>query len=64
MRCKDCPIPPYFDYSENEELCRLFGYDNDDKHFKEFADGESGCIHRKATLEKWWEEHLKIMERN
>ena len=39
MRCKYCPIPKYYDYGENVELCSLFGY-IEDEHFKEYADEE------------------------
>lgn len=54
MKCKDCSVPPIYDYSENCKLCGLFGWDNNDEHFKVYADGEDGCIHRKATIEKWY----------
>ena len=63
MKYKDCSVPPIYDYQENCKLCGLFGWDNDDKHFKVYADGEDGCIHRKATIEKWYkEENGKIEE--
>jgi hypothetical protein len=56
MKCKDCTVPPIYDYQENCKLCGLFGWDNFDEHFKVYADGEDGCIHRKATIEKWYKE--------
>jgi len=59
MRCKDCPIPPMYDHSEHAKLCGLFGWDNDDEHFTTYANGDEGCIHRKKTLEKWWNERFK-----
>lgn len=31
MKCKDCLVPPMYDYSENCKLCGLFGWDNDDE---------------------------------
>ena len=37
MKCKDCDVPPTYDYAENCSLCGLFGWDNDDEHFKELA---------------------------
>lgn len=37
-------------------MCGLFGWDNFDEHFKGYSDGEDGCIHRKATIEKWYKE--------
>lgn len=61
MKCKDCNVPPTYDYAENCSLCGLFGWDNDDKHFKEYADGSEGCIHRKATIDKWYKEQEKAM---
>lgn len=63
MKCKDCSVPPIYDYSENCELCGLFGWDNFDEHFKFYSDGEDGCIHRKATIEKWYKEKLKSQEK-
>lgn len=59
MKCKDCSVPPIYDYQENCKLCGLFGWDNDDEHFKVYADGEDGCIHRKTTIEKWYSEECK-----
>ena len=61
MRCKDCPVPPYYDYSENVSICGLFGYDNDNEHLRGFANGEEGCIHRKSTILKWWKEQKECM---
>ena len=61
MKCKDCNVPPIYDYAENCSLCGLFGWDNDDEHFKEYADGSEGCIHRKATIDKWYKEQEKAM---
>ncbi len=59
MKCDDCPIPKQYDYGENAEICSLFGWDNDDEHFKMYADGSDGCVHRKSTLEKWWKRQLE-----
>ena len=56
MRCKDCPVTPYYDYSEDVSICGLFGYDNDNEHFRDFANGDEGCIHRKSTILKWLQE--------
>lgn len=56
MKCKDCIVPQMYDYQENCTLCCLFGWDNFDEHFKVYSDGENGCIHRKATIEKWYKE--------
>lgn len=61
MKCKDCDVPPTYDYAENCSLCGLFGWDNNDEHFKEYADGSEGCIHRKATIDKWYKEQEKAM---
>ena len=36
-------------------------WDNNDEHFKEYADGSEGCIHRKATIDKWYEKYKKAM---
>lgn len=56
MRCKDCNLPQRYENDEYETQipCALFGYDNDDEHFREYANGDEGCIHRKSTIEKWW----------
>jgi hypothetical protein len=59
MKCKDCTVPPMYDYQENCKLCGLFGWDNFDEHFKVYADGEDGCIHRKATIEKLYNEECE-----
>lgn len=56
MKCKDCIVPPIYDEQEHCKLCGLFGWDNFDEHFKTYSDGEDGCIHRKATIEKWYKE--------
>ena len=39
MKCDKCPIPKQYEYGENVEICSLFGWDNDDEHFKMYADG-------------------------
>lgn len=43
MKCKDCSVPPIYDYSENCKLCGLFGFDNNDEHFKVYGLEGSLC---------------------
>lgn len=63
MKCKNCKVPPIYDEQEHVELCGLFGWDNNDEHFCEYADGDFGCIHIKATIEKWWKQQEDWLER-
>jgi len=60
MRCSECNIPRDYDYQEHTELCGLFGWDNENEHFKEYYDGSDGCIHRKSTLDKWWKHYIEV----
>lgn len=60
MKCSECNIPREYDAQERVHLCGLFGWDNEDEHFKEYSDGQEGCIHRKATLDKWWKHYIEV----
>ena len=63
MRCKDCNLPQKYENDEYETQipCALFGYDNYDEHFKVYANGDEGCIHRKSTIEKLWKKQEEYM---
>lgn len=50
MRCRYCEHTE-FDYSENHELCALFGY-GDDGTITEDAKGEMGCRYTKKSIDK------------
>lgn len=50
MRCKNCPYTEY-DYGENVELCKFFGYGEDE--ISENRKGEIGCRYNKKTLDKF-----------
>lgn len=43
--------------------CKMLFWVRECEHFKMYADGSDGCIHRKATLEKWWKQHLESCPR-
>lgn len=61
MRCKDYKLNGHFVYDSTDDCdwCPLFGCDNRNEHYREFANGDDGCIHRKKTIDAWIEE-LKI----
>lgn len=63
MKCKDCNLLQKYENDEYETQipCALFGYDNDDEHFRGYANGDEGCIHRKSTIEKWWKKQEEYM---
>lgn len=50
MRCEGCTYTVY-DYSENVELCKFFGYGDDE--ISENRKGEIGCRYNKKTLDKF-----------
>lgn len=57
MRCKNCEYR-YKDYSENEWLCKLFGYgDHQDNKGRRIitvnAKDEEGCRYTRKTLDKF-----------
>ena len=59
MRCKHCPYKEY-DYSEDVELCSIFGYGDD--VITENRKGEEVCKYNKKTLEKFIRYHREIEE--
>lgn len=54
MRCKNCPYTEY-DYSENVELCKFFGYGEDE--ISENRKGEIGCRYNMKSLQKFVRMH-------
>ncbi len=54
MRCKNCPYTEY-DYSENVELCKFFGYGEDE--ISENRKGELGCKYNMKSLQKFVRMH-------
>lgn len=54
MRCKNCPYTEY-DYSENVELCKFFGYGEDE--ISENRKGELGCKYNMKSLKKFVRMH-------
>ena len=61
MRCKFCNLTT-FDYSENVELCAIFGYGDD--VISENRKGEIGCPYNKKTLEKIHREYLDYVAKH
>lgn len=58
MRCKFCHFKEY-DYSENVELCAIFGYGDD--VITENRKGEEGCPYNYATLKRKWDIQLEAI---
>ena len=75
MRCKFCTLTT-FDYSENIELCAIFGYGDDviseNKKRGSILDvaplqnkkGEIGCPYNMKTLEKIQREYLEFLAKH
>lgn len=58
MRCKYCTHTTY-DYSENHELCAIFGYG--DEAISENRRGEIGFKYNGKTLDKMRRQHLECL---
>ncbi len=58
MRCKYCTHTTY-DYSENCELCAIFGYG--DEEISENRRGEIGCKYNGKTLDKMFKRYLECL---
>lgn len=58
MRCKNCTHTTY-DYSENHELCAIFGYG--DEEISENRRGEIGCKYNGKTLDKMHKRYLECL---
>ena len=58
MRCKNCPYTD-FDYSENVELCKLFGYG--DNEISENRKHEEGCKFNMKTLDKKFKQYMEML---